>query len=90
MKGTAPHFFLPTNEEGDQKSVSMCVGRGAIIFLEEGGDIGADSERYVNGAVNRQQAMNVLEMEEWTKVRRKKKYEVARPDDTLVVRARVI
>ena len=34
--------------------------------------------------------MNALEMGEWRKVRRKKKYKVARPNDKLVVAARVI
>ena len=34
--------------------------------------------------------MNALEMEEWWKVQRKKKCKVARPNDKLVVGARVI
>ena len=34
-------------------------------FAGEGGGTGADSERHAIGAVNRQQAMNALEMEEW-------------------------
>ena len=61
----------------------------SIICAEEGGDTGADSERHATGTVNRQQAMNALEMEEWRKVRRKKKYEMDRPNDKLVVGARM-
>ena len=34
--------------------------------------------------------MNALEMGEWMKVQRKKKCKVARPNDKLVVEARVI
>ena len=34
--------------------------------------------------------MNALETEEWRKVRRKKKWKVARPSDKLVVGARMI
>ena len=33
-------------------------------FAEEGEDTGADSDRHVTGTVNRQQAMNALDMEE--------------------------
>ena len=51
--------------------------RGLDDFAEEGGDSGADSEGCVIGAVNREQAMNPLEMEVWRKVRKKKKYKVA-------------
>ena len=50
----------------------------------------ADSEGHVTGAVNRQKATNALEMEAWRKVRRKKKWKVARPNDKLVVGARMI
>ena len=64
--------------------------RGLDDFAEEGEDIGADSEGHVTGAVNREQAMNALEMEEWRQVRRKKKCKVVRPNDKLVVWARVI
>ena len=62
--------------------------RGYDDFLEEGGATGAHSEGHVTGAVNRQQAMNALEMEEWRNVQRKKKYKVARPKDKLVVGAK--
>ena len=41
-------------------------------FSEQGRATGADSEGNVTGAVDRQQAMNTLEMEEWRKVRKKK------------------
>ena len=34
--------------------------------------------------------MNALEMKDWRKLRRKKKYKVARPNDKLVVEARRI
>ena len=64
--------------------------RGHDDFAEEGGATGADSEGPVTGAVNRQKAMNALEMEEWRKVRRKKKWKVARPNYKLVVGARMI
>ena len=64
--------------------------RGLDDFAEKGGGIGADGEGHVIGAVNWQQAMNALEMEEWRKVRRKKKCSVARPNDKFVVGARVI
>ena len=40
--------------------------------------------------VNRQQAMDSLEIEEWRKARRKKKYKMARPNDKLVVGARML
>ena len=63
--------------------------RGHDGFLEGDGATGADSEGHVPGAVNRQQAMNALEMEKWKKVR-KKKCKVARPNDKFVVGARVI
>ena len=65
--------------------------RGLDNFSEKAEDTGADGERHAIGALNRQQqAMNALETEEWRKVRRKKKYKVARPNDKLVVGARVI
>ena len=64
--------------------------RGLGDFAEKGKTTVADSEGHVTGAVNRQQAMNALEMEEWRNVRGKKKCKVARPNDKLVVRARVI
>ena len=64
--------------------------RGLDGFEEKGGDTGADRERHIIETVNRQQAMHALEIEEWRKVQRKKKYRVARPNDKLVVGARVI
>ena len=50
-------------------------------FAEEGGDTGADSEGHITGAVNRQKAMNALEMEEWRNVRRKNKWKLAPPNE---------
>ena len=47
--------------------------RGHDGFSEEGGATRADSEGHVTGVVGRENAMNALEMEEWRKVRRKKK-----------------
>ena len=88
-EGAAPQSFLPTNEEGDDESVSMCDGGGTMIFSEEGGAAGTDSEGHVTGAINRQQAMNALKMEEWRKFR-KKKCKVIRPNDKLVIGSRVI
>ena len=64
--------------------------RGLDGFAEKGGYTGADSEGHVTGAVNRQQAMNALQMEELREVRRKKKCKVARPNYKLVVGARAI
>ena len=64
--------------------------RGADDFAEKGGNTGADSEGHAIGAVNRAQAMNVLEMKDYGKVQRKKKCKVARPNDKVVVGARVI
>ena len=64
--------------------------RGLDDFAEEGRNARADSEEHVTEAVNRQQAINALEMKERGKVRRKKKCTVARPNDKLVVGARVI
>ena len=57
---------------------------------EESGDAGADIEGHITEIVNRQQAMNALEMDEWRKVRRKKKCKMARPNGKLVVGARMI
>ena len=42
------------------------------------------------GAVDRQQARDALEMEEWRKVRRKKKCKLARPNDKLVVGTKML
>ena len=63
---------------------------GCDDFPEKGGDIGADGEGHVTGAVNRQQVVNALELKEWRKVRRNKKCKVAQANDKLVLRARVI
>ena len=59
-------------------------------FLEKGGATGVESEGHVTGAVIWQKAMNALEMEEWRKVRRKKKCMVARRNDKHVIGARVV
>ena len=76
VKEAEPQSILPTieevDEEGDEESTSMCDGGGSMIFAEEGRDTEADGERHVAETVNRKQAMNVLEMEEWWKARRKK------------------
>ena len=64
VEGTASQSFLPTNEEGDEESVSMCDGEGTTVFPKEGGATGADSEGHVTGAISRQKAMNMLQMEE--------------------------
>ena len=62
---------------------------GHADVSEECRATGADSERHPTGAVNRQQAMNALEMEEWKNVR-KKKWNVTQPNDKLVIGASVI
>ena len=59
-------------------------------FSENGGATGADSEGHVTGAVNRQKAVNALEMEKYRNVRRKKKWKVAQPNEKLVVGARMM
>ena len=87
VEEAGPQSSLPTSEEGDEES--MCDSGGTCDFLEEGGATGVDSEGHVTGAVNRQQAMNTPDMEKWRKAR-KKKCKVARPNDKLVVGARVI
>ena len=63
--------------------------QGHDDFSKEGGVTGADSEGHIFGAANRQQAMNTLEMEEWRNVR-KKKCNMARANDKIVVGGRVI
>ena len=72
----------------------MCVDvrrRGLDNFAREGGDPGADSDGYDTGSINRQQAMNALEMKELRKVRRrKKKCKMARPNGKLVVGVKMI
>ena len=35
MKGTAPQRFLPTNEEGDDESMSRCDGGGTMVFQKK-------------------------------------------------------
>ena len=78
------------DERGRQRG--ECVDmrrRGHDVLSEESGATGLDSEGHVTGAVNWQKTMNALEMEEWRKVR-SKKWKVARPNDKLVVRARII
>ena len=32
VEGAAPQSSLPTNEEGDEESLSMCDGGGTMIF----------------------------------------------------------
>ena len=54
------------------------------------GDTGADIEGYVTGTVNRQQAINSPETEESRKARRKKKCNMTRSNDKLVVGARML
>ena len=59
-------------------------------FTDKGGDTGADNAGHVTGTVNRQQAMNALEMEEWRKTRSKKKYKIVRQNGKLVIGVRMI
>ena len=79
------------DERGRQRGECVDVRRRGhdVFFSEESRATGPDSEGHVTGARNRQKTMNALEMEEWRKVRRKK-WKVARPNDKLVVRARII
>ena len=62
--------------------------RGLNDFAE--GDIGADSEGHVTGAVNRQQAMNALEKWRVEKSSEIEEMQGGRPNDKHVVGARVI
>ena len=79
------------DERGRQREECVDVRRqGHGDFSGEGGDTRADSQGHVTEAVNRQQAMNALEMEERRKIRRKNKCKVDRPNNKLVVRARVV
>ena len=64
--------------------------RGECVGARRWGLDGAAGEGHVTGAVNRQQAMNSLEMEEWRKCRRTKKCKIARPSDKLVVGAKIL
>ena len=78
------------DERGRQRGECVDVRRrGHDVLPEESGATGPDSEGHVTGAVNRQKTMNSLEMKEWRKVRRNK-WKVARPNDKLVVRVRMI
>ena len=64
--------------------------RGLDSVANEGGDTESESGGHVTRTVNRQQAMNSLDMEEWWKDRRIKKCKRARPEDKLVVGARML
>ena len=62
-RSSAAKFYA--DERGRRRGECVDVRpRGNDEFAEEGGAIGADSEGHAIGAVNRQQAMNALEMEE--------------------------
>ena len=88
-RGSAAKFSA--DERGRRRGECVNVRRqGHNDCSEKGGATGADSIGHVTRALNWQQAMNTLEMEEWRKIRRKKKCKVARPNGNLVVRARVI
>ena len=63
---------------------------GCDDFADEGGDSGADGGGHVTRTDNLQQAMESPEMEEWRKARRKKKCKMTRPNDKLVVGARML
>ena len=78
---------VPADERGRRRRECVNVRRwGHDNFSEEIGATGADSEGHDSGAVNQQKkAMNALEMEEWRNLRRRKKCNVARPNDKLVV-----
>ena len=79
-----------TDERGRRRGECVDVRRRRHdVLSEESGATGPDSEGHVTGAVNRQKTMNALEMEEWRKVRRNK-LKVARLNDKLVVRSRMI
>ena len=88
-RSSTPTKFSADEREGRRRECVNVRRWGRDDFSEEGGATGADSERHVTGAVNRQQAMDALELEDSRKVR-KKKCDVARPNDKLVVGARVL
>ena len=90
-KGAAAPQSFSAHERGRRRGERVDMRRrGHDDFLGEGRATGADSEGYVTRAVNRQKVMNTLEMEEWRKVWGNKKLKVARPNDKLVVGARII
>ena len=79
---------VSTDERGKRRGECVDVRRrGNDGFAEEGGETGAHSEENVAGEVNWQKTMNALEVEEWRKVRRKKKCKVTRPNDKFMVGA---
>ena len=89
-RGRGSNAKFPADERGRRRRDCVDVRRqGHDGFSEEGGVTGADKQGYVTGPVNRQQAINALEMKEWRKAR-KKKCKVVRPIDKLVVGFRVI
>ena len=89
-RGSRSTAKFSADERGRQRGECVDVRwRGHDGFLEKSGATRPDSEGHVTGAGNRQKMMNALEMEEWRKVRRKK-WKEARPNDRLVVRARMI
>ena len=68
VKGAAPQSFLPMNEEGDKESASVYNGGGSMILqrkVEMPEPIARDMSPEQK---NQQQAINALEVEEWTKV----------------------
>ena len=62
-KSSTAKFSADRRGRRRQECVDM-RRQGHDDFPGEGGATGADSERHVTGAVNRQQAMNALEMKE--------------------------
>ena len=92
-KSSAAEFVTDYQRNGRGRRRRERVGvrrRGRDDFAGKGVDTGAERGGYVTGTENRQQAMNSLEMEEWRKTRTKKKCEKARPNDKVLVGARMI
>ena len=88
-RSSAAEFSADERGRGREECIDV-RWRGLDGCAEEGGDTGSDSEGHATGAINRQQAMDALEMGEWREVWRKKKCKVVRPNYKLVIGARVI
>ena len=89
MEEAAPQSILLTIKEVDEENESVCDGGDSTIL-----QVKVEIPELILGdlstaTVNRQQAMDSLEMEEWRKGRRKKKCKMASPNDKLVVEARI-
>ena len=89
VKGAAPQRFLPTNVEGDEKVVSMCDSRGAMILqgnVELPEPIARECHRSSKPAAS-DECTGDIRAEESSE---QEKCKVTRPHGKLVVEARGI